>query len=155
MQYADPRQCVAYIGIGQTCARLAALNGCQKLFLVDLSLDKLKKTASLIESDGLHSQVELYDGSVADEMSVKGMIDRCVEVFGRVDIAFNNAGVSGAGGRTHEVSMVDFDLACSVNERGVSGLTFSMLAHYPHLDLRIPIRVLLFSGQNLFLQVLL
>ncbi|KAI1617380.1 hypothetical protein EDD36DRAFT_423989 [Exophiala viscosa] len=106
-------------GIGQTCARLFALNGCQKLFLVDLSRPKLETTAALIERDGLYPQVELYDGSVADESSVKDMIDHCVEVFGRIDIACNNAGVSSMSARTHEATMADFDFTCSVNERGV------------------------------------
>jgi NAD(P)-dependent dehydrogenase (short-subunit alcohol dehydrogenase family) len=79
-----------------------------------------KKTATLIESDGLHPQMELYAGSVADEADVKGMIDRCVSVFGRIDIAYNNAGVSSPSARTHEATMADFDFTCSVNERGVS-----------------------------------
>lgn len=75
---------------------------------------------ALIKSDGLDAQVELYAGSVADEAVVKGMVDRCVEVFGRIDIACNNAGVSSAAARTHEATIADFDFTCSVNERGVS-----------------------------------
>ena len=96
------------------------MNGCQRLFLVDLSREKLERTASLIHSDGLQPQVELFDGSVADEASVVAIVERCVEVFGRIDIACNNAGVSGSSCRTHEATMADFDLTCSVNERGVS-----------------------------------
>jgi NAD(P)-dependent dehydrogenase (short-subunit alcohol dehydrogenase family) len=108
------------LGIGQTTARLFALNGCQKLFLSDLSRSKLERTISLIERDGNHPQIELYEGSVSDVASVRGMIDRCAEVFGRIDVACNNAGVSSRGGRTHEAMVEDFDFTCSVNERGVS-----------------------------------
>ena len=64
--------------------------------------------------------MEIYAGNVSDEVSVKGMVSHCVEVFGRIDIACNNAGVSGTSSRTSEASMKDFDFVCSVNERGVS-----------------------------------
>lgn len=87
-----------------------------------MSRSKLGKTVDLIESDGAHPRVELYEGSVADEASVKGMIERCAGVFGRIDIACNIAGVSGTTARTHESSIADFDFVCSVNERGVSVL---------------------------------
>jgi NADP-dependent 3-hydroxy acid dehydrogenase YdfG len=108
------------IGIGQCCAYEFALQGCQKLFLMDLSRSKLEETKAMIENDGLHPQVKMYEGSVSDEASVKGMIDHCVEVYGRLDIACNNAGVSGVSARTSEASVKDYDFVCSVNERGVS-----------------------------------
>lgn len=111
----------ACVGIGQTCAQQFALNGCQSLFLVDLSRSKLEKTAALIESTGQqHPQIELCECNVADEASVKAMVTRCVEVFGRIDVACNNAGVSGREAvRTHEAKIEDFDFVCDVNERGV------------------------------------
>ena len=112
---------VREIGIGQCCAYEFALHGCKKLFLVDLSLSKLEKTKTLISRDGLSPQMELFEGNVSDEGSMRAMLDRCVEIYGKLDVACNNAGVSGAIGRTSETSMKDFDLVCSVNERGVSG----------------------------------
>lgn len=87
---------------------------------MDLSLSKLQDTKALIEKDSPNAQVELYVASVSDEASVIGMVNRCVEIFGRIDVACNNAGVSGTSMRTGEASIKDFDFVCSVNERGVS-----------------------------------
>jgi NAD(P)-dependent dehydrogenase (short-subunit alcohol dehydrogenase family) len=90
---------------------------------MDLSLAKLEETAALIRKDGSDPTIELYEGTVTSAESVKSMIDLCVEVFGRIDIACNNAGIAAAPGRTHEVSMDSFDTTCAVNERGVSNLS--------------------------------
>lgn len=106
-------------GIGQCCACEFALSGCQKLFLVDLLLSKLENTKALIQKARPNSQVELYVGNISDELNVRGMIDRCTEIFGRLDIACNNAGVSGTSMRTHEATVETFDAVCAVNERGV------------------------------------
>lgn len=108
------------IGIGQTCAQQFALHGCRKLFLVDLSLSGLQATKKIIENDKTHAQVELYEGNVTNESSMKLMIERCVEIYGRLDVACNNAGISGGSARTSDLSVKDFDLLCSVNQLGVS-----------------------------------
>lgn len=74
----------------------------------------------MIRNDGLSPNIELFEGNVADESCVKAMVDRCIAVFGRVDIACNNAGVSGSSAaRTHDATIEEFDFVCSVNERGV------------------------------------
>lgn len=48
------------------------------------------------------------------------MVQRCVAVYGKIDIACNNAGVLGKAVRTHEATIKDYDFVCQVNERGVS-----------------------------------
>ncbi|KAK5061331.1 hypothetical protein LTR84_007873 [Exophiala bonariae] len=85
----------------------------------DLSKSKLENTKGLLQNDGLYPQMELYEGDVSDEASVRGMMEHCVEVYGRIDVACNNAGISGNSQRTTDISVQDFDLICAVNERGV------------------------------------
>jgi len=95
--------------------------------LADLSKSKLEATKALLEKDGLFPQMELYEGNVSDEASVKGMIARCVEVYGRIDVACNNAGISGSTQRTTDISVKDFDIICAVNERGVSHTRYTLI----------------------------
>lgn len=108
------------IGLGQCSALEFARHGCQKLLLVDMSMSKLETTKSLIVDTGLKPRLEIYEGNVSDEASIRDMVKRCVEVYGRLEIAVNCAGVSGPVARTSDVSMQDFDFVCGVNERGVS-----------------------------------
>ncbi|EXJ56174.1 hypothetical protein A1O7_09105 [Cladophialophora yegresii CBS 114405] len=107
------------LGIGQECARQFALHGCRKLFLVDISLPGLQQTKGMLEKNQAHAQVELYQGNVAEENSVKRMVAQCVEVYSRLDIACNNAGISGGSARTSDLAVEDFDRLCSVNQLGV------------------------------------
>ena len=58
------------------------------------------------------------------EADVAAMVARTVSAFGRIDCAFNNAGISGravgpAGQRSHELSQEAFDTMLAVNLRGV------------------------------------
>ncbi|ETI21718.1 hypothetical protein G647_08065 [Cladophialophora carrionii CBS 160.54] len=106
-------------GIGQECAQQFALHGCRKLFLVDISLSGLQQTREMLEKDQPLAQVELYQGNVAEESSVKRMVSQCVELYGRLDVACNNAGISGGSARTSDLAVEDFDRLCSVNQLGV------------------------------------
>ena len=54
------------------------------------------------------------DVNVADETSVKAMIEKCVFEFGGIDIFVNNAGIVRAGG-LDELEAKDFNLVTSVN----------------------------------------
>lgn len=59
--------------------------------------------------------------AVADvsEEDVKAALDRAVETFGRLDFAFNNAGVEQAGMPATDVAAKDFDRIVAINLRGV------------------------------------
>jgi NAD(P)-dependent dehydrogenase (short-subunit alcohol dehydrogenase family) len=50
---------------------------------------------------------------------VEGMVRACAEAFGRVDVAFNNAGVEGVLGPLAEVAVEAYDAVMEVNVRGV------------------------------------
>src|SRR6266545_4661478 len=56
---------------------------------------------------------------VSDEAQVESMVQRTVATFGRLDMAFNNAGIIKPAVDTADESADDFDLVNSINARGV------------------------------------
>jgi NAD(P)-dependent dehydrogenase (short-subunit alcohol dehydrogenase family) len=56
---------------------------------------------------------------VADERQVAAMVEQTVSTFGRLDAAFNNAGVQSPLAETADASGEDFDRVNAINLRGV------------------------------------
>lgn len=56
---------------------------------------------------------------VSDEDDVRGMMQQLLEKFGRLDAAFNNAGIEGAQASTADSTAQNFDRVIAVNLRGV------------------------------------
>jgi NAD(P)-dependent dehydrogenase (short-subunit alcohol dehydrogenase family) len=77
-------------GIGRTTALAFARAGAQ-VALADLSADGLEETGRLITAEG--GQALTLTCDVTSEDDVQAAIDQTIERFGRLDAAFNNAGV--------------------------------------------------------------
>jgi NAD(P)-dependent dehydrogenase (short-subunit alcohol dehydrogenase family) len=56
---------------------------------------------------------------VADDAQVKAMVEQTVSTFGRLDAAYNNAGVQSPVAETADASDEDFDRVIAINLRGV------------------------------------
>ncbi|XAH26300.1 glucose 1-dehydrogenase [Xylophilus sp. GW821-FHT01B05] len=56
---------------------------------------------------------------VSDEAQAKAMVEQAVSTFGRLDAAFNNAGIQSPVADTADASGEDFDRVIGVNLRGV------------------------------------
>ena len=56
---------------------------------------------------------------VSDEEDVRNLIGRAVEEYGRIDAAFNNAGIEGEQAGTIDCPTANFDRVLAVNLRGV------------------------------------
>ena len=56
---------------------------------------------------------------VANDAEVEAMVERTVATFGRLDAAYNNAGIQNVVAEAAEASREDFDRVMSVNLRGV------------------------------------
>lgn len=56
---------------------------------------------------------------VADEDSIEAAVSATVERFGRIDIAYNNAGIHVPVADTADASTADYDRLMSINARGV------------------------------------
>jgi NAD(P)-dependent dehydrogenase (short-subunit alcohol dehydrogenase family) len=67
---------------------------------------------------------------VSDEAQVKSLIDTVVKEFGRLDIAFNNAGIEGTPGPLTESTVEQYHRVFDIN---VKGVFFSMKYEIPAL----------------------
>ena len=56
---------------------------------------------------------------VSDDAQVEAMVDRTVSEFGRLDVAFNNAGVMARIAPTADSTREDWERVIGVNLRGV------------------------------------
>jgi len=96
-------------GIGRASARLFAEAGA-RVVVADIDLDGADETVALVAAAGGDALAVAVD--VADGESVKSMVDRTIDRYGRLDIAHNNAGIMGAG-----ADIIDMDDA--VWQRGI------------------------------------
>jgi NAD(P)-dependent dehydrogenase (short-subunit alcohol dehydrogenase family) len=108
-------------GIGRATALIMAREGA-RVAVSDLSEAAAGETVALINAGG--GQAIAIGGNVAREADVQAMVARTVAAFGRLDCAFNNAGISPrnvgpTGQRTHEMSQQSFDDMLAVNLTGV------------------------------------
>lgn len=103
-------------GIGAAAARLFAHEGAAVL-LAARTEDELAMVADEITADGGAAAYAVCD--LADGDSVRAAVARTVEVFGRVDVAFNNGATIVPPGPLDQVSEADFDRVYDVNLKGV------------------------------------
>ena len=107
-------------GIGQATAVVMAREGA-RVAVADRAEADAAGTVALINAAG--GQAIAIGGDVTREADVAAMVARTVSAFGRIDCAFNNAGISGravgpAGQRSHELSQEAFDTMLAVNLTG-------------------------------------
>jgi len=104
-------------GIGRATSLAFGREGAH-VAVADIAGDKAQAVASEIVKAGGSALPITVD--VGDSASVKAMIDAAVARFGRLDILFNNAGISGFTGKTlTEVDEEVFDAVMRVNVKGV------------------------------------
>ena len=103
-------------GIGRACA-LAFAEAGYAVALADTNEKAGREVAEEIEKGGGASLFVRCD--VASEADVRRVVEQTVAVFGRLDAAFNNAGIEGALAPTAECTTDNFDRIIAVNLRGV------------------------------------
>lgn len=103
-------------GIGRSAALAFAREGAN-IAVVGRAQDELDESVRLIEQEGGRAVAIMCDVTKSDE--VKAAVQRTVEAFGRLDIAFNNAGVEQPTKPLVEVTEDDWNLLLDVNLRGV------------------------------------
>ncbi|WP_200936738.1 SDR family NAD(P)-dependent oxidoreductase [Leifsonia sp. Root112D2] len=105
----------ASTGIGADAARVFARAGAS-VMLAARSETLLKAIADELTADGHKAAFVVGDISVGAD--VARFVDETVATFGRLDGAFNNAGITQSG-RIDEVSEEDFDRLMAVNVKGM------------------------------------
>ncbi|MBB5399450.1 MULTISPECIES: SDR family oxidoreductase [Paraburkholderia] len=103
-------------GIGQTTALAFAQEGAD-VVVVDLSEDGAKATARMIEEQGGRALAVRCDVSNPEDVQVA--LAATIEKFGRLDFAFNNAGIEQPLAYTADVSVETFERNLRVNLGGV------------------------------------
>ncbi len=103
-------------GIGRATAIAFAKRGAH-VVVVDNVEDKENTTLKLISNAGEDAFFVQCDVSKGEE--VRSMIEKTVAKYGRVDFAFNNAGIEGQMANTHECTEENFDKTMAVNLRGI------------------------------------
>ncbi|MGC4880006.1 SDR family NAD(P)-dependent oxidoreductase [Micromonospora sp. DT43] len=103
-------------GIGAAAARLFAREGARVL-LAARTESQLRAVTDEIRAAG--GTAEHVRCDLADPDSVRAAIDRAVDLYGRLDVAFNNGATITAPGPVDRVSQADFDRLYQVNLRGV------------------------------------
>jgi NAD(P)-dependent dehydrogenase (short-subunit alcohol dehydrogenase family) len=103
-------------GIGQKSAELLAQEGARVL-VCDLDEESGQQTLLRIRDTGGEADFRQVD--VAQESEVEAMVAHCVEHFGRLDCAVNNAGISGPSGGLETIELPDWNRVLAVNLTGV------------------------------------
>ena len=108
-------------GIGRATA-LAMVREGARVAVADFNAAAARDTVAQINTLG--GQAITLTGDVTRAEDVRTMVADAVTAYGRLDCAFNNAGIAGfqvdaAGRKTHEWSEESFDRMIAVNLKGV------------------------------------
>jgi NAD(P)-dependent dehydrogenase (short-subunit alcohol dehydrogenase family) len=119
--YRDFKEKVALVtgassGMGLATAQAFTEAGAS-VALVDVKEEAVRKAAEQLVSAGHRALAIACD--VSNDAQVEAMVERTVAEFGRLDAAFNNAGVMSKSAPTAESTLEDFERVTGVDLRGV------------------------------------
>ena len=103
-------------GIGRaTALRLAKEGG--KIMIADYVAEGAERTVKMVKEAGGEASCIAADVSVTKQ--VEAMVAKTVETYGRIDCAFNNAGIEGAIGDTANCTEENFDRVVAIDLKAV------------------------------------
>jgi NAD(P)-dependent dehydrogenase (short-subunit alcohol dehydrogenase family) len=103
-------------GIGRTTALAFARQGAG-VVIADVAEHGSKETARMISELGGQALTVRCDVTQSEE--VRSALDQAVNTFGRLDIAFNNAGAEQKVNATADITEEEWDRIIAINLRGV------------------------------------
>jgi NAD(P)-dependent dehydrogenase (short-subunit alcohol dehydrogenase family) len=109
-------------GIGKVGAQLFGREGARVVVATDSNVKGGEATVKLIKDAGGEATFVKCDVSKASD--VEAMVAQCVKLYGRLDFAFNNAGIGPDGKRVPFYNLVDcpediWDRTLAINLKGV------------------------------------
>lgn len=102
-------------GIGRATARLFARKG-YAVALVDRDEDRGQEALADLQKEG--ADCAFFRCDVSDEDAVSAMMKQVITRFGRIDAAFNNAGIEGETADSGDCTAENWDRVIAVNLRG-------------------------------------
>ncbi|MFD1452655.1 SDR family NAD(P)-dependent oxidoreductase [Oceanobacillus sojae] len=102
-------------GLGQAVAYKLADQGVN-ITVVDISEEAGNETVKALEEKGVKALFVKADVSKAED--VKNYVDQTVETFGKIDMFFNNAGISGPGKRFADNTIEEIEQVVGINLLG-------------------------------------
>jgi NAD(P)-dependent dehydrogenase (short-subunit alcohol dehydrogenase family) len=94
-------------GIGRAAAELFAAEGAEAVVVTDLDAEGGSRTVAGIEERG--GDAEFRGADVTDEDQVEALVRYVLDRYGRLDCAFNNAGVSGTAGAFTDLALAEWN----------------------------------------------
>jgi len=114
-------------GNGKAAAVLFAREGAS-VFAADINLVAAQETAAIVEGEG--GSCKPHKSDVSKSAEVEALVERCLEVYGRVDILHNNVGIVDVGGCV-EASEESWDRVMNVN---VKSMFLTCKFVLPHME---------------------
>ena len=116
-------------GIGRAASLAYSREGA-RVVVVDVNVEGGEETVQRIKESG--GEAILVHADVSSNAGTQAMVAETVERFGRLDCAFNNAGISGGRDRnlTADYTQDDWDRVIGVN---LTGVWLSMKAEIPQM----------------------
>lgn len=103
-------------GIGRATA-IAFANEGAKVVFTGRREEEGQKVVDVIKQTG--GEATFLRADVSQEEDIKVTIEKTIETYGRLDYAFNNAGIESSVTPLHEQSLDEFDQLMAINVRGV------------------------------------
>jgi NAD(P)-dependent dehydrogenase (short-subunit alcohol dehydrogenase family) len=103
-------------GIGRASALLFARNGA-KVVVADVTAEAGEETVALARAENTDALFVRAD--VSKRADVEALIGAAIDQFGRIDIAHNNAGISGANALLADYPEDEWDRVVDVNLKGI------------------------------------
>src|SRR5438105_3144289 len=100
-------------GMGREGARVFAREGAAHVYVVDVNVKGGNETVEIVGQLGVAATFIALD--VTDEDAVASTIARIVAEHGRLDCAWNNAGINDVSKAFHEFTKAEWDRMIAVN----------------------------------------
>ncbi len=109
-------------GIGRAAAQAFAREGAAVIVSTDSNIQGGEETVRLIKAAGGEATFVQCDVTRADQ--VEALVDKAVTLYGKLDYAFNNAGIGPDGGRVPVVHIAEcpeeiWDRTIDINLKGI------------------------------------
>lgn len=103
------------VGIGRATAQIFAREGA-KVVVADILVQEGQETVRLIKEAG--GEATFVECDVSQATQVKALVERTVEIHGRLDCAFNNAGIEGTVSSIADCAEENWDSILATNLKG-------------------------------------